>query len=310
LRLLSVGNMTIDEIVSDSGLNRIVPGGSAFYASVTASIFGAGAAIVSSIGPDYPQDSLAWMTKKKVNLKGIQTRNSASTRFQLLYKRGNREVRLLNRGPRISNEVQIGNQDIIHLGPVYHEIDLELAAMARRKCRFVSLDVQGLIRTAGPFGRIRLSNKNLGDYLGLCDAVKASREEAKVLTSTIDPIRMALGLLGKGPKFALVTLGSKGVVVGSKDGILKVPAYPETRQFDSTGAGDVMLAGWLVAFWRTRDIAWASAVGSAFASLIVRHSGMAKFRISRRELFRRASWIYPRVLVVQERRGYRATPSI
>lgn len=296
MRLLSVGNLTIDEIVSDSGLNRIVPGGSAFYASVTASIFGAGAGIVSSIGPDYPQDSLAWMAKKKVNLKGIQTGNSASTRFRLMYKQGNRKVRLLNRGPIISDEVQIGNQDIIHLGPVYHEIDLELAAMARRKCRFLSLDAQGLIRTAGRFGRIRLSNKNLDDYVGLCDAVKASREEAKVLTSTIDPIRMALGLLGKGPKFALVTLGSKGVVVGSKEGILKVPAYPET-QFDSTGAGDVMLAGWLVAFWRTQDIAWASAVGSAFASLIVRHSGRAKFRISRRELFRRASWIYPRVSV-------------
>jgi len=296
LRLLSVGNLTIDEIVSDSGLNRIVPGGSAFYASVTASIFGAGAGIVSSIGPDYPQDSLAWMAKKKVNLKGIQTGNSASTRFRLMYKQGNRKVRLLNRGPIISDEVQIGNQDIIHLGPVYHEIDLELAAMARRKCRFLSLDAQGLIRTAGRFGRIRLSNKNLDDYVGLCDAVKASREEAKVLTSTIDPIRMALGLLGKGPKFALVTLGSKGVVVGSKEGILKVPAYPET-QFDSTGAGDVMLAGSLLAFWRTRDIAWASAVGSAFASMIVRHSGRAKFRISRRELFRRASWIYPRVSV-------------
>src|SRR5881296_3701618 len=291
--------MTIDEIVSDSGLNRIVPGGSAFYASVTASIFGAGAGILSSIGPDYPQDSLAWMAKKKVNLKGIQTGNSASTRFRLMYKQGNRKVRLLNRGPIISDEVQIGNQDIIHLGPVYHEIDLELAAMARRKCRFLSLDAQGLIRTAGRFGRIRLSNKNLDDYVGLCDAVKASREEAKVLTSTIDPIRMAWGLLGKGPKFALVTLGSKGVVVGSKEGILKVPAYPETRQFDPTEAGDVMLAGWLVGFWKTRDPSWASAVGSAFASLIVRHSGRAKFQISRSELFRRAAWIFARILTVK-----------
>src|SRR5438128_11655712 len=157
--------MTIDEIVSDSGLNRIVPGGSAFYASVTASIFGAGAGIVSSIGPDYPRDSLAWMAKKKVNLKGIQTGNSASTRFRLMYKRGNRKVRLLNRGPIISDEVQIGDQDIIHFGPVYHEVDLVLAAMALRTCRFVSLDVQCLISTPVPFGRSRLTNKNLRDYL-------------------------------------------------------------------------------------------------------------------------------------------------
>src|SRR5207245_11365921 len=140
----------------------------------------------------------------------------------------------------------IYKHDMLHPRLADHENDRELVSIPLRKCQFVSLDIQVLIRTAGPFGRIRLSNKNLGDYLGLCDAVKASREEAKVLTSTIDPIRMALGLLGKGPKFALVTLGSKGVVVGSKDGILKVPAYRETRQFDSTGAGDVMLAGWLV----------------------------------------------------------------
>src|SRR5207245_8175131 len=131
--------------------------------------FGHATLTVSLIGQDCTTYSLSWMAKNKVNLKGIQTGNSASTRFRLMYKQGNREVRLLNRGPIISDEVQIGNQDIIHLGPVYHEIDLELADMARRKCRFLSLDVQGLIRAAGPFGRIRLSNKNLDDYLGLCD---------------------------------------------------------------------------------------------------------------------------------------------
>jgi len=294
--------MTIDEIVSDSGSERVAPGGSAFHASIAASFLGVDVSVVSSLGIDYPQDALDWMVSRNVNIRRVEKTAFASTRFRLLYKRGGRDVRLLNRGPRISNANLIGNRDFIHLGPVYHEIDLDVVGIARRKCRFLSLDVQGLIRRAGPSGEITLSNRNLDDYLILCDAVKASWEEARVLTSTGDPITMAVELLSKGPKFALVTLGSKGAVLGSRQGILKVPAYPETRQFDPTGAGDVMLAGWLAAFWKTRDPSWASAVGSAFASLIVRHSGRAKFQISRSELFRRAAWIFPRILAVKEPR--------
>jgi sugar/nucleoside kinase (ribokinase family) len=300
LKLLSVGNLTIDEIVSDSGPRWLAPGGSALYSSVTASILGADAGTVSSIGLDYPQHVLDWMTKKKVNLRRIQRSNLGSTRFRLLYEQGSRKVRLLNRGPRISNAKPIGNHDIIHLGPVYHEIDLDIAAVARRRCAFLSLDVQGLLRMTGAEGKITLCKRNLDDFLGLCDAVKGSQQEARFLTSTKDPINMVSLLRKKGPKFAIVTLGAKGAILGSPQGIFKVPAYPETSHLDPTGAGDVMIGGWLVAFWRTKDPGWACAVGSAFASLIVRRSGRAKFRISRKELFRRAAWVYRRVLVVPD----------
>jgi sugar/nucleoside kinase (ribokinase family) len=309
LKLLSVGNLTIDEIVSHSGLRWFAPGGSAFYSSVTASILGADAGTVSSIGLDYPQDVLDWMTKKKVDLRRIQKSNLVSTRFRLLYERGSRKVRLLSRGPRISSTTPIGNHDIIHLGPVYHEIDPEIAAVARRRCTFLSLDVQGLLRMTGSAGKVSLSKRNLDDYLSLCDAVKGSKEEARALTSNKNPINMVSELLKKGPKFAIVTLGSKGAILGSPQGILKVPAYPETSHPDATGAGDVLVGAWLVAFWRTKDPGWACAVGSAFASLIVRHSGRAKFRISRKELFRRAAWIYQRVSVVRDPLTYRVIPN-
>jgi sugar/nucleoside kinase (ribokinase family) len=300
LNLVSVGNLTIDEIVSDSGLRWFAPGGSAFYSSLTASMLGAEAGSVSSIGQDYPQDDLDWMKRKKVNLRGLQKTKLSSTRFRLVYERGSRKVRLLSRGPRIFSATPIGNHDIIHLGPVYHEIDLELAAGARRRCKFLSLDVQGLLRITRSAGKIGLSKRNLDDYLSLCDAVKGSQQEMSVLTSAKDPISMVSELRKKGPKFAMVTLGTKGAILASPQGIFKVPAYPETSQLDPTGAGDVMIGGWLVAFWRTKDPGWACAVGSAFASLTVRRSGRAKFRIPVKELFRRAAWVYHRILVVPD----------
>src|SRR6266849_967643 len=119
--------MTIDEIVSDSGLERVAPGGSAFYTSIAASFLGVDVSVVSSLGIEYPQDALDWMVNRNVNLRRVEKTALASTRFRLLYERGHRDVRLLNPGSRISQEALIGNQDIIHLGPVYHEIDPEVA---------------------------------------------------------------------------------------------------------------------------------------------------------------------------------------
>lgn len=297
---MSIGNLTIDEIISESGSRWLAPGGSAFYSSVAASILGAKVSIVSSVGRDYRQNYLNWMTQREINLKGVQKSDLNSARFRLLYKGRNRKVRLLSRGPRILNLSAIRNHDIIHLGPIYDEVVPEIATIARQHCSFLSIDVQGLLRSASHSGQFMLSKIDLDHYLRLCDAVKGSREEVRVLTSIREPISMVSELLNGGPRFAIVTLGSKGAILGSPQGIFVVPAYPETSHLDPTGAGDVMIGGWLVAFWRTKDPGWACAVGSAFASLIVRHSGRAKFRISRKELFRRAAWIYSRVSIVPD----------
>jgi sugar/nucleoside kinase (ribokinase family) len=71
-----------------------------------------------------------------------------------------------------------------------------------------------------------------------------------------------------------------------------VPSVPEKRAVDLTGAGDIFVGSWLETFLSVGDALWAGALGSAFASLSARAIGISKFRIDRRELFRRASWAY------------------
>ncbi|HEX4921382.1 MAG TPA: PfkB family carbohydrate kinase, partial [Candidatus Bathyarchaeia archaeon] len=71
-----------------------------------------------------------------------------------------------------------------------------------------------------------------------------------------------------------------------------VPAFRDPAVSDTTGAGDVFAGSWLLTFLSTKDPIWAASVGSAFASLASRKTGLSKFQLSRKELFRRASWVY------------------
>ncbi len=123
--------------------------------------------------------------------------------------------------------------------------------------------------------------------------VQASIEEARSQTRSRDPRVILNRFLTMRAEYAIVTMGEKGSWLGSqRDGICFVPPFSDRSIRDSTGAGDVFAGSWLSTYLKTKDPVWASAVGSAFASLASRKTGLAKFRISRTELFRRAVWVY------------------
>src|SRR2546430_12497846 len=94
----------------------------------------------------------------------------------------------------------------------------------------------------------------------------------------------------------IVTMGENGSWLGSqRNGSYFIPAFPDPRIRDSTGAGDVFAGSWLSTYLSTKDPVWASSVGSAFASLASRRTGLSKFSLRRRELLRRAGWVYNHV---------------
>ncbi|HZD13360.1 MAG TPA: PfkB family carbohydrate kinase [Candidatus Binatus sp.] len=301
MNVLSVGNLTIDEIISNSEAPRIQTGGASFYSAMASLILNARPTVKSSIGPDYPRETLEWMTQKGVSLDSVTVHDSApSTRFCLEYTGEERKMILLNPGMPVRRKSLSVRPEIVHLAPVYHEIDIETAEDCSGRSKLVGLDVQGLLRKAGRSGEVRVQALNIKRFLEKCHAVKASLEEARAITSVKDPAEMAMALQRNGPKFALVSLGRKGIVLatGKRGHVMKVPSYSEIHEGDLTGAGDVMFAGWLITYFRARDPIWASAVGNALASLILQRFGRTRFRVSKSELFRRASKIYGDVVSI------------
>lgn len=79
------------------------------------------------------------------------------------------------------------------------------------------------------------------DMLAALDPIIVNKHEAAVLVGeTGTGQEMAAGLLARGPRSVVVTLGADGVVVADADGVVAVPApdLGDGRVVDTTGAGD------------------------------------------------------------------------
>lgn len=289
------GNPTLDELVRN-GRVRISPGGSALFVSGAAEYLGVRVRIIGNIGEDYPSIAMSWLKHRGLNLGLLRKTEGPSTRFRIGYYNGSRRLWLLDPGRPVESTWKGRPVEGLHLGPVFNELSQPLVRSLRKKCSFMSLDIQGLVRKANRFGEVKILRRNLDPVLRLCDMVKASIDEAKLQVSSGNHKHILERLLETGPKFVIVTLGGKGSLLGIRNKEkLRIPAFPDGKIMDPTGAGDVYAGAWLSSYLWTKDPVWAASVGSAFGSLASQKTGLSKFRISRRELLHRTSWVYNHV---------------
>jgi sugar/nucleoside kinase (ribokinase family) len=289
------GNPTLDELVQKETV-RISPGGSALFVSSAAGYLGANVGIIGNIGEDYPSNVLSWLKNHGLKLNLLKKTKGPSTRFRIGYDHGSRRLWLLHAGRSVESTWIGGRVEGLHLGPVFNEISESLVRSLRKKCGFMSLDIQGLVRKVNRSGEVQVLRRNLDSVLRMCDLVKASLDEAKSKNSSRDHQVILDRFLAKGPKYAIITLGAKGSLLGIRNSKkFLIPAFPDKSIKDPTGAGDVYAGAWLTSYLRTKDPVWAASVGSAFGSLASQRTGLSKFRISRRELFRRTCWVYNHV---------------
>jgi sugar/nucleoside kinase (ribokinase family) len=299
LKIGVYGNLTLDEL-DRNGKHLIRPGGSALYSSLAAAYLGARVSIFSNIGRDYPKNILSSISSHLIDIAGVKKFDGLTTRFRISYSANSRRLGVVHPGPRLKPGHIPRSLQAIHLGPVFDEIGLDALTYARRHSEFLTLDVQGLLRTMGKDGFVRLVRKNVNPFLSKCNLVKATEEEARVIAPAPTIVASARRLLRKGAQYAIITRGRSGSLLVKKyGGAFRIPSVPERRVVDLTGAGDIFIGSWLATFMFVEDSLWAVAVGAAFASLSVRGTGVSKFRFDRRELFRRASWVYENSRIVK-----------
>jgi sugar/nucleoside kinase (ribokinase family) len=113
-----------------------------------------------------------------------------------------------------------------------------LAALADG--RRLLVDLQGLVRTPtiGPLQ----TDAHIGDVLQHVDVLKLNDEEAVTLVGSAGPER----LRELGVPEVILTLGSKGAWVVTRERVELVPAIPVDGEVDPTGAGDTYSATYLV----------------------------------------------------------------
>jgi adenosine kinase len=116
-----------------------------------------------------------------------------------------------------------------------------------------------------------------GEFLKLLrdktvDLIFANEAELKSLYETAD-FDTAVAALRQDARLAVVTRSEKGCVVVEAGGVKAVPAASVDKVVDTTGAGDLFAAGFLVGLARGADHVTAGKLGALAAAEVIQHIG-------------------------------------
>lgn len=88
---------------------------------------------------------------------------------------------------------------------------------------------------------------DLQPALSYVDYLFPNYEEAKAVSGKDTPEEIAEAFLNAGVSCVVIKLGARGCYLRSEQDAVLVPAYPDTKCIDTTGAGDNFAAGFLYA---------------------------------------------------------------
>ncbi len=244
--VIVVGSTTIDKIVqSDASFFKL--GGVTTYAGITFKRHGIDTMIVSNVAP---QDGYSL---RRLHQEGIRVCNGHTKHTTLFinYTNGDKRRQAL---PLTANSIQyhqivdvLNSASLLHLGPLYPtDIPIETIQQLHDPELFISLDLQGYVRYRKHHIVYPVVSEYLPDALNVSKIVKATQEELNLVLNCYNmslPELMACYAIQE----FVVTLGSQGGIVRNVNGDeIHYDAEPITTSVDSTGAGDVFFATYLV----------------------------------------------------------------
>jgi sugar/nucleoside kinase (ribokinase family) len=256
--LVAIGHVTFDE--TPSGVR---PGGSAYYAALTARRLGLSIGLLTSAAPDYPLD---------VFPEGIEVTTVSSpqtTRYRLGQSGGARTLTLLSRASDIETEHLAAawrGAPLALLCPVAGEVDPALAGAFEDAA--VAVLPQGWMRKRGRGGLMGAQPwEDAADVLPRTQLLVLSEEDLPGGDAD------ALGWLQQVPLGA-ITRGKRGATLFVNGDPYHVEA-DAAREIDPTGAGDVFATTLLVQYQRGGDPWEAAAAAACAAAASVEGEGAA-----------------------------------
>lgn len=98
---------------------------------------------------------------------------------------------------------------------------------------------------------------------------------------------LSLSALRQRVEALIVTRGSQGSLIYSKDKVIEIPVVPNGEACDPTGCGDAFRAGLLYGLMHDMDWATTGRIASLLGSIKIGHAGTQNHRFTRDEFFAR-----------------------
>ncbi len=241
MSVLVVGSVALDTVETPFDKRDDILGGSASFFSVVSSLI-TDVRLVAVVGQDFPEEHVALMADKGVDLAGLTREEGRTFRWSGRY--------LDNMVDRVTLDTQLN---------VFEKFDPELPA-SYRDTEFVflanihpALQLKVLGQVAAP-KLVCLDTMNfwiegereaLGEVLGKVQALLINDEELRLLSGEHNMVRGAAAVRAMGPEVLVVKRGDAGALLFDDHGMFCVPAVPLDNVVDPTGAGDTFAGGFV-----------------------------------------------------------------
>jgi sugar/nucleoside kinase (ribokinase family) len=279
MSLLVVGSVALDSLETPFGKRDEVLGGSASYFSTCASFFGPVRA-VAVVGEDFPEEHLAFLASRGVDLAGVVRKPGRTFRWKGRYEFDLNTAHTLdtqlNVFAEFRPELPAAWRDSEHVFLGNIDPDLQRAVLDQvRAPKFVACDTMNFW--------IASKRESLLRTLQRVDLLFVNDAEARELAGESNVVKAARKILGFGPSAVVVKRGEYGAMFFSGSEIFAASAYPLANVFDPTGAGDSFAGGFMGYLARTRGedggaLRRAIVLGSVLASFTVEQFSLDRLR--------------------------------
>ncbi len=241
-RLLVVGSVAIDWIITPRAERPEAVGGSATFFSMAASYL-APVRLVGVVGHDFPAAAIADLKAHGVDTDGLEIVGDGLTfRWKGRYHENMNSRDTLDTQLNVFASFQpklpgsYRDSEYVFLANIQPDLQLEVLEQVE-KPRVVGLDTMNLW--------IDIAKPSLRKVLGKVDALLINEEEAKQLSGEHNLVKAAKAVQRMGPHSVIVKRGEYGALLFHGDDVFSAPALPLDEVMDPTGAGDAFAGGFM-----------------------------------------------------------------
>ncbi len=291
MSLLVVGSVALDSVETPFGKKDDVLGGSATFFSTSASFF-APVKMVAVVGADFPEEHLAFLRARGVDLEGVTREAGKTFRWKGKYSFQLNEAQTLDTQLNVFQSFQpklpAGYRDAKHvfLGNIHPELQAEVVDQVKG-AELVAMDTMNFW--------IQGSLAALKKTLARVNLLFVNDAEARQLAGEHNVVKAARAIMSMGPSRVIIKRGEYGALLFDGEHVFSCPAFPLTDVFDPTGAGDTFAGGFMGYLTQARSLDHgalrrAMVYGSTMASFNVEQFSLERLRtLTRPEVDQRFS---------------------
>ena len=289
MSLLVVGSVALDSVKTPFGEIQEGLGGSATYFSIAAGCF-AKARLVAVVGEDFPEEHVAFLRSRGVDLRGLCRAKGKTFRWEGSYGEDMNEAKTLRTDLNVFEtfrpELPTAYKDTGFVFLANIDPDLQRRVVDQiPEPYLVACDTMNYWISSKP--------RALKKTLSRVDILFINEGEARQLAGRGNLLKAARHLLSLGPSTVVIKRGEYGALLFKKDSIFWAPAYPLETVRDPTGAGDSFAGGFMGYLSRRKGLSEtrfrrALIYGSIMASFNVEDFSLNRLRkINREDVERR-----------------------